>query len=55
MLAKVRDEKRYLRTLAMAAKFEAEPCKTDDSKRKWMGEPLNRLTAQLMACSRLRV
>jgi hypothetical protein len=50
VLAKLRDAKRYLHTLAMAAKFETEPCKTDDSERKWMPEPFKPLTAQAMAC-----
>jgi hypothetical protein len=55
MLAKLRDEKRYLHRLAMAAKFETEPCKTDDSKRKWMAEPFKPLTAKLMARLQLRI
>jgi len=53
VLAKLRSEKRYLHRLAMAAKFEAEPCKTDDSKREWMDEPLKPLTAHSMADSQL--
>ena len=40
-LARPRDEKRYPRTTAMAAKFETEQCKLDYRKRKWIAEPPN--------------
>ncbi len=40
-LVKPRDEKRYPRTVAMAAKFETEQGKADYRKRKWIAEPPN--------------
>lgn len=40
-LVKPRDEKRYPRTVAMAAKFETEQGKLDYRKRKWIAEPPN--------------
>ena len=41
VLAKPRDAQRYPHTVAMAAKFETEQCKTDYRKRKWIAEPPN--------------
>jgi transposase len=40
-LVKPRDEKRYPRTVAMAAKFETERGKLNYRKRKWIAEPPN--------------
>ena len=40
-LVKPRDERRYQRTAAMAAKFETEQGKLDYRKRKWIAEPPN--------------
>ena len=40
-LVKPRDERRYPRTAAMAAKFETEQGKLDYRKRKWIAEPPN--------------
>lgn len=41
VLVKPRDKTRYPNTVAMAAKFDTEPCKADYRKRKWIAEPPN--------------
>ena len=48
VLAKPRDARRYPHTVAMAAKFETEQGKLDYRKRKWIAEPSNGWTKNVL-------
>ena len=47
-MVKPRDAKRYPQTVAMAAKFETEQGKLDYRKRKWIAEPSNGWTKNVL-------